>query len=135
MAHSGVVGSDSGADDQPAFGDLVDGSELLGEHDRVAKSRKQHRRTHLDLGDRASDPSKEGDWVMSRSGQQRVARPNRVKAEIYSPFCCVYHRSNRGAGLHDLLAGGQQVSELHGHCLILPDGYGDRTARCFWEAP
>ena len=52
------VAGDAGAEHQPAFADLVEGGELVRQHDRIAQCRQKHRSAELDPPGSRRDRSK-----------------------------------------------------------------------------
>ena len=68
---------DADADDEAAFGDLVEGRKLVREKHRIAHRRQQHRGADLDPRQPGSDSRKQSQRIVARPRQQRVADPDR----------------------------------------------------------
>src|SRR5215472_7605851 len=65
----GQIIGDARAEHQPALADLVEGGELVREHDRVAQSRQEHRGAELHLSRARRDGCQQRQWVVARPGQ------------------------------------------------------------------
>jgi len=79
--------------------------DLLREHDRVAQGRQQHRRPQERAARARAGRGEQGQRIVPRPGQQRVADPDRIVALTLGPFGKREERRRLGAAFHHLFAG------------------------------
>jgi len=109
------VAGDAGAKHQPALADLVEGGELVRQHDRIAQCRQKHRGPELHLLRPCGRCGEQGQRVVPWPRQERVTDPHRVEAEPLRPRGEVEQRAGFWAALHDPLPCRQQVSYARRH--------------------
>jgi hypothetical protein len=85
-ADVGDIGGDADAENQPALRDLVDRRHLVREQHRVAQCWQEHRGAELDASRARRSSRKQGERIVPRPRQQRIADPDRIVAQALGPL-------------------------------------------------
>ena len=114
-ADVGNVGGDADAQDHAPLRDLVERGDLLRQHDGIAQGRQQHRGAELDARHAGGHGREQGQRIVPRPRQQRIADPDRVEPEARRAFGQLQQGHRLRPPRHGLLAGRQQVSNARRH--------------------
>jgi hypothetical protein len=83
----------------------------VGQQDGIAQGRQQHRGAELHLARARRHGGEQGQRIVPRPGQERIADPYGIEAQRLGALGKRQQRGGFGLSSHDPFAGRQQVSQ------------------------